>query len=428
MRLFLRRSKPHPTPGHLPSPRAANMGAVQVSAMHNASDIVAHAATLKLLRIFQVSGNAQSDVPLPQFPASGLVPWQAPLAGGNGTLLGFSAVCFIMGSTLYEEHLGSAVPIGLLHSSHGGTSIQAWQSPAGCNSCGDNSNSWNSSVLYNSNIFPLVVGPVALKGAYFFQGEQDCGIGASETYYRAQWWGCSIQALISDWRSVLHDDTIFFVVQQLHAWLHTDDIGLAVFRHAQAKALLLPGVAMAVAFDGGDPASAMAGAPGGTVHSHQKFIPGRRSAAAFAGALYKLPVAFVSPAYQAATARSFSNATHTVLKVVVAVATASPPLTLRGWEPESNSSHCPTERAINASYCSWFGIQANDAANFQGTWYNATPAIGEDGVSVVLTAVAPGPGKAVVATSNGWSDWPVTTVYDSAGLPLNTWLKLLNDF
>ena len=32
-------------------------------------------------------------------------------------------------------------------------------------------------------------------------------------------------------------------------------------------------------------------------------------------------------------------------------------LVLRGWEPQSNSSHCPTERAVNASYCDWFAIQ-----------------------------------------------------------------------
>ena len=147
----------------------SNMGAVQVSAMANASALVAQAAALATLRIFQVSGNLQSPVPLPEFPASGLVPWQAPLAGGsNGTLLGFSAVCWIMGTTLQLEHLTPAIPVGLVHSSHGGTSIQAWQSPA-APSCGDAANSWNSSVLYNSNIHPLTLGPVALRGVYWYQ-------------------------------------------------------------------------------------------------------------------------------------------------------------------------------------------------------------------------------------------------------------------
>lgn len=129
----------------------SNMGAVTVAAMANASAMVQEAAGLDLLRIFQVSGNLQSSTPLAEWPTDGLVPWQPPLGTGpvpeNGTLLGFSAVCYIMGSTLYSEYLSAAVPVGLIHSSHGGTSIQAWQSPASVDSCGTPSGSWNSSVL-----------------------------------------------------------------------------------------------------------------------------------------------------------------------------------------------------------------------------------------------------------------------------------------
>jgi hypothetical protein len=221
---------------------------------------------------------------------------------------------------------------------------------------------------------------------------------------------------------VLGNGQLFFVVQQLHAWLHTDDIGLAVFRHAQNKALLMPNVALSTAFDGGDPAQAMAGNPGGTVHSHAKFIPGRRAAAALAGGLYGQPVEFANPAYLDATGRSVSNATHTVITVTVAVAAASP-LQLRGWEPASNSSHCPTERGVNASYCDWFAVQVNDSG---GTWLNASVALTADARGVVLTAVAGAPGLAAVATRNGWSDWPVVTVYSQGGLPLLTWNRPLN--
>ena len=143
--------------------------------MANATDIVRAAAGLGgALRLFQVSGNEQSDVSLSEWPASGLEPWQAPIAadgGSNATLLGFSAVCYIMGSTLVTEYLAAggaaATPVGLVHSSHGGTSIQAWQSPASVNLCGDNSNSWNSSVLFNSNFAPLTVGPLALAAVYW---------------------------------------------------------------------------------------------------------------------------------------------------------------------------------------------------------------------------------------------------------------------
>ena len=65
---------------------------------------------------------------MPEWPTDGLVTWQPPLGSGpalsNNTLLGFSAVCWIMGATLYTEYLDATVPIGLIHSSHGGSSIQ----------------------------------------------------------------------------------------------------------------------------------------------------------------------------------------------------------------------------------------------------------------------------------------------------------------
>ena len=409
----------------------SNVGAVQVSAMANASDIVAAAAALGgRLRLFQVSGNEQSDVPLSEWPASGLGPWQTPIApgGSDALLLSFSAVCYILGQTLVTDYLvgDAAVPVGLIHSSHGGTSIQAWLSPAGADQCGDNSNSWNSSALYNSNFHPLTVGPLSLSAIYYYQGEEDVGIGATETYWRAQWFGCSLQELIRDWRARLADSSLFFVVQELHAWMHTADIGLATFRQAQHKALLQPRVALSTAFDGGDPASAMAGSPGGTVHSHLKFIPGRRAAAALAGAFYGLPVPYLNPRYLDATALETSNATHTALTVRVTLAPGTVTgagLVLRGWEPQSNSSHCPTERNVTANYCDWFAIQTNDGAF---SWHNASVALSGDLAGIVLSAVVPGAGLAAVATRFGWGDWPVATVYSAEGLPLRTWMKSLN--
>lgn len=404
----------------------SNVGAVQVAAMWNVTDMLAQAVQYQtFLRLFQVSGNLQSAVPATQWPTSGLVPWQKPLgADGNttGPLLAYSAVCYIMGATLADEYLGRQVPLGLVHSSHGGTSIQAWLSPASANECGDNSNSWNSSVLYNTNIHPLTVGPSTLSGIYYYQGEQDTGIGASETFFRADWYGCSIRALIRDWRAVLNDASVFWVEQQLHTWLHTDDIGLATMRAAQLKALAEPRTALSTAFDGGDPAAAMAGSPGGTVHSHAKFIPGRRAAAAFAGAFYDLPVPYLNPRYADAVAFGRTGAGGTTLTVTISLlpgTVSAAGLVQRGWEPNSNSSHCPTERAVNASYCDWFAIQTNDGA---GTWWNASVALTPDAQGVVLSAVVP-KGLSAVATRNGFSDWPVVTIYDANGLPLAPWLR-----
>ena len=73
--------------------------------------------------------------------------------------------------------------------------------------------------------------------------------------------------MIADWRAVLGAPALPFVVQQLHAWIHDvevggaspGDFGLALFRQMQAQvADTVPGVALSVAFDGGDPAAVMA--------------------------------------------------------------------------------------------------------------------------------------------------------------------------
>ena len=103
----------------------------------------------------------------------------------------------------------------------------------------------------------MTLGPLAMAGVYWYQGEEDCGIGSQNTFYRADWYGCAIQALVLDWRARLGDSAIFWVEQQLHAWLHTNDAGLTTMRWAQMKALRLPYSAYSTAFDGGDPTMAM---------------------------------------------------------------------------------------------------------------------------------------------------------------------------
>ena len=46
---------------------------------------------------------------------------------------------------------------------------------------------------------------------------------------------------------------------------------------------------------------------------------------------------------------------------------------------------------------------------------------------LVLRATGPGRGLAAVATRNGWSDWPVVTVYSAEGLPLSPWLRSVSE-
>jgi hypothetical protein len=253
--------------------------------------------------------------------------------------------------------------------------------------------------------------------------------------------------MIADWRTVLGAPALPFVVQQLHAWVHDvqpggtpppGDFGLALFRAMQAEvAATVPGVGLSAAFDGGDPAAVMAppGSPGfapsGTVHPHCKYIPGRRLARSVLGTAYgptppvAVPFAYPTYSYAVGRAATINNGTASNISVTVhfAAGTTGSGLALAPYDPTSNSSHCPTERGVNASYCDWFSVQVNDA--YPGTWYNASVAVGSDGATLVLTVTVPRPGLAAAATRNGYSDWPVTTVYTHEGLPVMPWLKPL---
>ena len=410
----------------------SNMASVHISAMDNASAIVQAAVDfqdgLRLFTAGTIPGYAktQSHVPLNHLQKNGH-PWQPPLGTASGasdsntTLLGFSAACYLMGVTLYQEYLSASIPVGLMVSAYGGSSIQAWQSPASVDLCGDTDDKWPSAVLYNSQVHPLTVGPLSLAGIYWYQGEEDVG-----TLARANWYGCALPAMIQDWRALFRDQSIFWVVQQLHAWalpLSYKD-NLAIFRQAQLKALRLSGVAVSTAFDGGDPALAISGDPVGTVHSRYKTIPARRAALAFAGGYYAKRVSYTNPQYEDATATRITNGSSTSIQVVVHVKGLGPSdrLTLRTYNPLSNSSHCPTERNISISICDWFAIQIDDTPS---SWLNASVVIGDDGQSVVLSAVA-GVGRSAIATRFGWNSWPVVTVYNTEGIPLLPWNRAIN--
>ena len=77
--------------------------------------------------------------------------------------------------------------------------------------------------------------------------------------------------------------------------------------------------------------------------------------------------------------------------------------------------HCKTELKVPAKLCSWFTIVGSD-----GTRYNATASPTADGKRLLLSANV-STGVHAVATSFGWSSWPINTVMSAEGLPLQPW-------
>jgi hypothetical protein len=156
----------------------------------------------------------------------------------GGSLERFSAVCWYFGKSLSDGMTAAAaatddaadpVPIGLISSTIGGTSIQEWMPPSatGNATCADNNCGWaeqldprnpvqpatkegcaNASLanvwscptglcssLYQSNIAPLV--NVTIAGAVWYQGEQNVLYGRGDA---GSGYECQQAALIRSWR------------------------------------------------------------------------------------------------------------------------------------------------------------------------------------------------------------------------------------
>ncbi len=133
----------------------------------------------------------------------------------------FSAALYYFGR---ELHTNLNVPVGLIHSSWGGTRVEPWTPPAGFASVpslahlktpdfGTNKiPNTAPSVLYNAMIAPLV--PFALRGAIWYQGESNHG----ETNYDGK-----MAALINGWRKVWNEGPFPFYFVQIAPFKYIKD-------------------------------------------------------------------------------------------------------------------------------------------------------------------------------------------------------------
>ena len=134
-------------------------------------------------------------------------PWSVAnstsVAGGGG-FGHFSAVCWIFGREVFDA-LGGAVPIGLISNNWGGTPVESWTTPAALQACNV---STVDSTLYNAMIQPYTVGPMALTGFTWYQGEANVDErGGDEGAAR---YACTFPAMISQWRSAFAQPEAYF--------------------------------------------------------------------------------------------------------------------------------------------------------------------------------------------------------------------------
>jgi sialate O-acetylesterase len=190
------------------------------------------------------------------------------LPASENTVPDFSATAYFFAKYLYEE-LG--IPVGIIHSSWGGTAIDSWIPIERLSTLSGNYNSLEEilntepvtqntpSVLYNAMIHPLA--PYSINGFLWYQGESDTGNPAG---YREKF-----VTMIRTWREKwLMDDAPFYFVQ-IAPYRYDEMTRSQELREAQFKTLTEPNTGMVVTLDIGDPSD---------IHPANKKYVGKRLA------------------------------------------------------------------------------------------------------------------------------------------------------
>jgi len=367
------------------------------------------ASTQPLLRLYTVR-KATSSLPLDTFVDSKGHEWTT---AAPDSVKGFSAVAYYFGRDL-QKALG--MPVGLIHTSWGGSPAEAWTSgdtlrsnptyardilegsvntlrnrkaamakwevdrnaavAAGKNPPGKPFAGWMPSDLYNAMIVPLL--PYGISGAIWYQGESNAG--------RAWQYRSLFADMIRDWRRAFGQGDFPFLAVQLAPWdknrkRSIEDItrepgesDWAELREAQVHvSKVLPKVGVAVITDVGDKDD---------IHPNQKQPVGARLARLALRMGHGKDIAATGPVVHS----------HHASKGAIVL----------------------NFDAVGAGLRSSGGALAGFAvAGEDRKWHWAKADIRAGNQVVVASPNVPKP----VAVRFGWSDYPVVNLTDSHGLP-----------
>ena len=365
------------------------------------------AAKLPQLRMFT---EASPNSPTAQFTGKGEWVVCSPDTVGR-----FSATAYFFGR---EIHQALGVPVGLIHSSVGGTPIESWIAPETQQSAPElkafsevlektarpvdpaqakakfeaDLAKWQAAAkqakadgkpapkrpqdptalaerksnvggLFNGKISPLI--PYAIRGALWYQGE------ANTSAEKAPFYAAQLRLLVTDWRARWGYEFPF-------AWVQLPNFGAPpgrdwpTVREAMLKTLSLPNTGMAITIDLGEEKD---------IHPKNKQDVGRRLAAWALGTVYGQKVATSGPL----------PAGHQV----------------RGGEVVLKFSHTDGGLRARDGELKGFVIAGEDKK-----WQPATARI--EGETVIVTNPNV---KSPVAVRYAWENWPTCNLYNGAGLP-----------
>jgi sialate O-acetylesterase len=290
------------------------------------------------------------------------------------TVPDFSAVAYFFGRDL-QSKLG--VPVGMIHTSYGGTPAEAWTSRAALEANADLKSLLASppagtqafqrpTGLYNAMIHPLI--PYAIKGAIWYQGESNAG--------RAYQYKTLFPTMIRNWRQDWGQGDFPFLFVQLAPFhkkvSQPGDSQWAELREAQRLTLKqVPATAMAVITDVGDEDD---------IHPQKKEPVGQRLALAALALAYGKDVEYSGPAYAG--------------------------MEVRGHEIWLRFDHVDGGLVAMGDALEGFTIAGADQK-----FHPATAEIRGDKVVVSSPEVSQ-----PVAVRYGWADYPVVNLANRAGL------------
>lgn len=257
---------------------------------------------------FKSAASAKEEMPKAKYPKLRMytvnkVTSPTPLAEAKGgwvectpeTVGDFSAVGYFFARDLHEE-LG--VPVGMIHTSWGGTPAQSWTSPEGFGDIAElqgysgqskaNLEKFadvapekplgpgTASSLYNGMVAPLL--PYGIKGVIWYQGESNAG---NSKQYRTLF-----PAMIADWRAKWNKEDLPFLFVQIAPFKSQPP----EIREAQFLTLSeSKNTAMTVTTDVGD---------ANDIHPKRKQPVGNRLALAARALVYGEKIEYSGPLYE----------------------------------------------------------------------------------------------------------------------------------
>ena len=194
------------------------------------------AANYPKIRLFTVP-KTQANEPATDVPAS----WTAcdPKTVSAGGWGGFSAAAYYFGRTLHKE---LNVPVGIIHTSWGGTPAEDWTSRKALEAVPELKGKFggNASKKYNAMIAPLI--PFAIKGAIWYQGESNVG--------RDKQYAVLFPTMIRAWRAEWNEGDFPFLFVQIAPFQGYDCHALWEAQFQTLKTV--PNTGMVVTTDIGD--------------------------------------------------------------------------------------------------------------------------------------------------------------------------------